>query len=349
MDVVHLALSDRLLTVTGTGADASRRIRQLDGGRLECVASPPTDPPTVFVGTFEGGVLRLDDDSVESLVVGDVSDGGGRSDGVDGLAGGNDPVTALTISPHDPAVVYAGTEPSRLYRSRDGGETWTHVDGIADLPSEPEWFFPPRPDTHHVRWIALDPFDADRLYVGIEAGAFLLSTDGGETWRERPRGSRRDNHSLETHPDREGLVYAAAGDGFARSTDGGETWDHPQVGLEHRYCWSVVADPGDPETVLVSAASGASQAHNQGTADSYVYRLRSEDAWERLEGTGLPTGEDVVRTVFATTGEPGVVYGANNTGLYRSTDFGDSWRPVPIEWDDAFERQVPRGMIVSGD
>ncbi|ELZ08903.1 hypothetical protein C479_12284 [Halovivax asiaticus JCM 14624] len=329
MDVVHLALPDTLLTVAGTGADASRRPRSPDAGRLECVASPPTDPTTVFLGTFEDGAVRLTDDTIEALDV-----------------GAGDAVMALAISPHDPAVVYAGTEPSRLYRSQDGGETWTHLAGLADVPSEPEWFFPPRPDTHHVRWIEIDPFDPDRLYVGIEAGAFLLSTDGGEGWQERPPGARRDNHSLATHPDRKGLVYAAAGDGFARSTDGGETWEHPQVGLDHRYCWSVVADPGDPESVLVSAASGASQAHRQGTAESYVYRLRSEDAWERLEETGLPTGDGVVRTVFATTDDPGVVYGANNTGLYRSSDFGDSWRPVPIEWDDAFETQTPRGIVV---
>ncbi|MFC3957829.1 WD40/YVTN/BNR-like repeat-containing protein [Halovivax cerinus] len=329
MVIVHLALDDRLLTVSDAGGAATLATTPLDTGRLECLAGASDDPRAVLVGTFERGCLRVTDDRVDDLDVGE-----------------DDPVMALSQSPHDAETYYAGTEPSRLYRSSDGGETWTHLDGIGELSSEPEWFFPPRPDTHHVRWIEVDPFDPDRLYVGIEAGAFLLSTDGGETWRERPAGARRDNHSLETSPDRDGLVYAAAGDGFARSIDGGETWDHPQVGLDHRYCWSVVADPGDPERVLVSSASGASKAHTPVSAESHVYRLDGEAAWERLDDRGLPTGDGVVRTVFSTTDETGVVYGANNRGLYRSGDFGDTWRAVPIEWDDAFERQVPHGMIV---
>ncbi|WP_290813045.1 hypothetical protein [Halovivax sp.] len=341
MPTVHVATEDRVLAVDHDGertdasdgerADASTT--RLDAGRLQCVAGPPDDPDRLYVGTFEEGCLRSTDggESFERLAV-----------------EGGDPVTALSISPHDPETVYVGTEPSRVYRTRDGGDSWSHLDGIADLPSESEWFFPPRPDTHHVRWIAVDPFDPDRLHVGIEAGAFVLSTDGGESWRERPEGSRRDNHSLATHPGREGLVYAAAGDGFARSTDGGETWDHPQVGLDHRYCWSVVADPGDPDAVLVSSAAGASSAHRHETAESHVYRTRGDEAWERLEDRGLPTGEGVVRTVFATGSEPGVVYGANNRGLFRTDDFGDAWARVRIEWDEALEEQVPRGMVVRG-
>ncbi|RQH01924.1 WD40/YVTN/BNR-like repeat-containing protein [Natrarchaeobius oligotrophus] len=315
MPTAYVALADRLLDCrdgTGTGEWTTRA--HLEGRRLECVAVSPDEPNRVFAGTFESGLFRRTD----------------RDGAFDRLETPfeSQAVTALAISPHDAETVYAGTEPSRVYRSRDGGDSWEHLDGLVDLPSEPEWYFPPRPHTHHVRWLAVDPFDPDRLYVGIEAGAFVLSTDGGETWRERPEGSRRDNHSLTTHPDREGLVYAAAGDGFAVSTDGGERWHRPQSGLDHRYCWSVVADPANPDAVLVSSASGASSAHRTESAESSVYRRRDGDDWSRLDDRGLPTGEGVVRAVFATT------------------DFGDSWSELPVAWSDDLTEKTPRGLAV---
>ena len=59
----------------------------------------------------------------------------------------------MAVSAADGAV-YAGTEPSALYRSDDGGETWHELESLLELPSRPTWSFPPRPWTSHVRWIA---------------------------------------------------------------------------------------------------------------------------------------------------------------------------------------------------
>ncbi|QLK27404.1 hypothetical protein HYG81_07335 [Natrinema zhouii] len=353
MTTVLVALRDRSLVCRGDGTDSddwSTKTR-LENMALECVAANPDAPTRIVVGTFGDGVFRSTDggetfDRLETEFVAEepAAAHGKTGDGTTGHE--SDPVMSVTVSPHDPQVVYAGTEPSRVYRSRDGGDSWARLSGLVDLPSSDEWYFPPRPDTHHVRWLEVDPFDPDRLYVGIEAGAFVYTPDGGDTWHERPEGARRDNHSLAAHPDREGRLYAAAGDGYAESDDGGESWRRPQAGLEHRYCWSVVPDPGDPDRVMVSSARSASTAHTTSRADSHVYRRDGADSsWERLEGRSLPTGEGVVRAVFATPGEPGVVFAVNNRGLFLTRDFGDSWGRVGIDWPDGLEDRTPRGLV----
>jgi photosystem II stability/assembly factor-like uncharacterized protein len=266
----------------------------------------------------------------------------------DGLHAGRDParldatgldghVTALAADSDD--TVWAGTEPSAVYRSTDGGRTWTERPGLTDLPSADGWSFPPRPHTHHVRWIEVDPASSDRLYVAVEAGALVRTGDGGETWRDRVPDGPRDTHSMATHPDRPGVAWAAAGDGFAVTADGGDSWSFAESGLSHTYCWSVAVDPGDPDRLLCSAASGASAAHRQ-PAESYLYRRMGDDPWERV--TGLPTGEGVTRAVLAADG-PGACYAASDAGVHRTEDWGATWEHVADAPEDAAVRGVALG------
>jgi len=327
MTTAYVALEDALFAAAD--GDRRRLFDAGDGGQLECVAADPDRPERLLCGTFEAGLWRS-------------TDGGAtwtRASGVEPPA-----VMSLALDPGDPDGVWAGTEPSRVYRSTDGGETWAERPGLTELPSAGEWSFPPRPDTHHVRWIEPDPGDPDRLYVGIEAGALVRTRDGGETWTDRVPGSRRDNHTIATHPDAPDRVWSAAGDGYAESRDRGETWDHPQEGLGHRYCWGLAVDPGDPETVLVSAASGARAAHR--TAESYLYRKRGGEEWERLDDRGIPTGDGVLRAVLAAGDAPGELYAANDRGLYRTADAGDSWERL-AGWPDGFDGQTVRGLAVA--
>ncbi|WP_440007652.1 WD40/YVTN/BNR-like repeat-containing protein [Halomicrococcus sp. SG-WS-1] len=295
-----------------------------DGVEPECVAATGS---TVFCGTFDDGLYRSTDGGESFERVGEETVG--------------ERVTSLSVGPD--GTVWAGTEPSAVYRSGDDGETWTEKEGLTDLPSASEWSFPPRPHTHHVRWIEPTPDDPDHLYVGIEAGGLVQTRDGGETWEDRVPGARRDNHSLTTHPDVPERAWAAAGDGYAETDDGGATWDHPQDGLGHRYCWSVAVDPGDPDTVLLSSASGPRSAHNADAAESYVYRKRDEE-WARLDG--LPTGEGVLRAVLAAGSDAGEAYAANNRGLFRTGDAGTTWSRLSVDWPAAFESRTVRGLAV---
>jgi len=334
----YAALSDRLLSLTDDGHTEPSIRERLVGHDLQSVAASPDRPDRAFVGTVESGIQRT-------------TDGGDTWERVSGI---DDRVTALAVSPHDPDVVWAGTEPSVVYRSTDGGDSWVACSPLTDLPSASDWSYPPRPDTHHVRWIEPDPHERDRLYVAVEAGALLRTGDGGETWTDRPEGARRDNHTLATHPDTPGRVYAAAGDGYAQSGDGGDTWAHPQTGLDHRYVWGVAVPRSDPDTVVVSAASGARSAHSVGAAESLVYRTtdaaragagRDDGVEWSLAMDGLPEPEGTVRSDLA-AGPDGRLYALNNNGIYRSDDAGERWDRLGVEWPTEYESGTPHGMVV---
>ena len=365
MPTIYAAMREALLVVDvepgsppgdGSPPDPTRR---LDGHDLECVAAHPEAPEQVLVGTFDSGLHRSTDGGETFERVG--------ADDIESEA-----VMAVAVDHGDPDLVWAGTEPSAVYRSTDGGATWEARPGISELPSEEGWYFPPRPHTHHVRWIEPAPDDPSRLYVGIEAGALVRTDDAGETWRDRPDGARIDNHSLATHPDAPGRVYAAAGDGYAVSDDGGDTWAYPQEGLEHTYCWSVAPAVDDPETVVLSSASGPRQAHSPPDATSYVYRRTSDgdggdgdggDGEDDSDGVGghdgddsgggwtrsmdgLPGPEGLARAVLDVDPGTGAFYALTNRGIFRSTDDGRSWTDLNVGWDEAFVSQTPRGLAV---
>lgn len=308
---------------------------------------------TLFAA-YPDRVLALDDGALSTDFEGDVQciDDGphgvyvGGSDGVyhrreagqwEHVAAVGD-VTSVTVAE---SGVWAGTEPSAVYHAEDGTE-FAQCSPLDDLPSSDDWAFPPRPSTHHVRWIEWTP---ERLYAAVEAGALLRSEDGGDSWRDRVPTGPLDTHSMATHPERPALAYAAAGDGFYVTEDGGDTWQTAEEGLDRTYCWSVVCDPTDPDALLASAAYGARSAHTFETADSAVFRRDSgADEWTRCEG--LPGPEGLLRAELAPTGESGEAVAATNHGIYRTPDWGASWERLTGDWPPALEDAAPRGVVV---
>jgi photosystem II stability/assembly factor-like uncharacterized protein len=239
-------------------------------------------------------------------------------------------VFSLAVSPADGAV-YAGTEPSRLFRSGDGGESWRALDALLELPSRPTWSFPPRPWTSHVRWIAPSPHDADLLLVGIELGGLMRSRDAGQSWQDHRPGAQPDVHSLAWHPHVPGRAYEAGGGGAAFSTDAGETWQPADEGRDRNYTWSVAVDPDDPDCWYVSASTGPFAAHGGRDPQARIYRRRDEEHWRPLAG-GLP--EPLQAMPYALLATDGRLFAGLADGqIWESRDRGDSWSPLQLEGD----------------
>ncbi|MCS7171868.1 MAG: hypothetical protein N0A24_00360 [Armatimonadetes bacterium] len=328
MATLVVGMEDTVLIVREHG-DGGRVEERLRGKRVTCVAADAARSGLVVCGTSGEGLWRSQDGGASWARVGE------------GVVGKS--VTALAAHA---GVLYAGTEPSAVFRSEDGGVTWRALPGLMGLPSCATWSFPPRPHTHHVRWIATDPYMPDFLFVAIEAGALVRSPDAGRTWLDRVAGGPYDAHTVLLHPRAPGRVYLAAGDGYFESRDRGGGWVRPEEGLRHRYLWSVAVHPGDPDTVLVSAAAGPYAAHHARGGESFIYRRAGGGLWHpATRGLPHPKGT-TVSTLLADPRRPGVVYAANNRGVYRSEDFGLHWERLEIPWDARYGSQRVEGLAV---
>ena len=359
MTRLYVAMDDAVAVVNGQNG-GWQFVERLHDVHPQCLAVDPFQPQRLYCGTFDNGLWRSDDAGESWQQVGA------------GIA--HQRVMSVAVSQAERVgtygVVWAGTEPSALYRSEDGGESWQELRGLQDIPSKPNWTFPPRPNGHHVRWIAPDPNVAERLFVAIEQGGIMRSLDEGKTWEDHNPAAQKDGHTLAMHKDAPGRLYEASGGedvkfrmfvrpawpplepnvimtagGFAETYDGGASWEAVTDGLQHHYLWGVAVDPADPDTIVASASIGPLQAH-RARATSFIYRRAATKSW-RIVSEGLPEPRGTkVSVLAANEAEPGVFYALNNQGIFRSNDAGVTWKALDVAWPQRFRKQHPQGLAV---
>jgi photosystem II stability/assembly factor-like uncharacterized protein len=280
-----------------------------------------------------GGLLAGADDGVYR------SGNGGQTWERVGLDGGV--VWEVAAAPTDPYLVYAGTSPPALFRSRDAGATWTEVPLVSAVPGAERWCLPGNPNGGRARTILFDPADPAAFRVGIEVGGICSTTDEGATWRYSMPGDNTDIHVLTRHPTRPEVVYATTGRGrlddavpywerevgLYGSEDNGQTWEYRWAGLEPRYTRPIAVDPRAPHAVTVAASPTAFSKHSDdGGAQAMLYQ--SEDGgrtWRSLgDAAHSPSAANVLAVAVAPDA-PGVVF--------AGTDLGEIWRVTPnAEW-----------------
>lgn len=306
-----LAVTDEGLVRIEVQAEHANVTQLRTDHRLQCLARDPRDDSVVYVGSRGEGVWMSTD---------------GGEEWADAELPERD-VFSLAVSPADGSV-YAGTEPSKLFKSTDKGGSWREMTGLQEIPSRHDWSFPPRPWTSHVRSIAPHPEDASLLIVGIELGGLMRSDDGGETWQDHRPGAQKDVHALAWHPVDGERAYEAGGGGAACSVDGGRTWEPADDGRDRHYTWALAVHPAIPDLWYVSACQSARDAHYGGNARARIYRRRGTGPWTPLSG-GLPDPLDSMPYALLHTGRR-LYAGLKNGQFYATGNDGDTWSRLDV-------------------
>jgi len=225
------------------------------------IAIDPADPDIIFAGTRPAALYRSTD--------------GGRNwrklpaEIVEECPNVGTPrVTALTVDPSDPRVVWAGIEVDGVRRSTDGGENWSRItNGIYDL------------DIHD---IAVTVYGATTVLTSTP-GEIFASADRGESWQGlgiRDQFSLRYCRGLAQKADDPETLFAATGNGAAgstgaiqRSRDGGRSWQKQTLPVEpNSPIWAFATHPADPGVIVACSHYG----------ELYLTR-DAGDSWRKLQ------------------------------------------------------------------
>ncbi|MFG2694314.1 WD40/YVTN/BNR-like repeat-containing protein [Kitasatospora sp. NPDC048407] len=238
-----------------------------------------------------------------------------------------------------PGVVYAGTEPAALFRSTDGGESFSLVDALWDHPQREHWGAGFGGQGMHT--VVTDPRDADVLAVAVSSGGVYRTTDGGRSWEPSNTGIRADFlpdrfpeygqcvHKMArdaADPDR---LYLQNHGGVYRSDDTGRTWESISGDLPADFGFGVAAHPHTSGTAYLFPLD-ADYARLPVERRCRVFRTTDAgETWQPLE-TGLPHENHygvVLRDALCTDdADPaGVYFGNRNGEVYGSADGGESW------------------------
>ncbi|MER5705292.1 exo-alpha-sialidase [Micromonospora sp. NPDC002296] len=250
--------------------------------------------------------------------------------------------------PAEPDVVWAGTEPSALFRSADGGRTFELVRGLWDHPHRTQWGAGFGGQAVHS--VLPHPRDPARLVVAMSTGGVYRSDDAGVSWAPGNTGIHARYlpdewpefgqcvHKVARDAGDPERLYAQNHHGVYRSDDAGRTWASIAAGLPSDFGFPMVAHPTRPGMIWSFPLVADSQRF---PVDHRCRVYRSADAggtWEPLSA-GLPDGPfypAVLRDAMcADDADPaGVYFGTRSGEVYASRDEGDSWSLVAAHLPD---------------
>jgi len=265
-------------------------------------------------------------------------------------------VSSLAIDPRSNDTVYLGAAEGGVWKTTDGGTTWTPLtDNQPSLAIGALTIDPSNPDT-----IYAGTGEEDFAYDSYNGTGILKSTDGGQTWTNTVGPFDQVSISgLSVNPTDSTTILASSSIGIFRSSDAGATWNSMLSGV----ATSVFFDPQQPQ-IAWAALGGIFGATANG-----VYRSADKGlTWARASGSApnsLPSGSAIGRiqvvnapgslnTAFAVMANPISGAGATLNGIYQTNDAGAHWNKLsgvpdfcnPQCWFDLVIEQNPENPLV---
>ena len=215
-------------------------------------------------------------------------------------------VTALAIDPFTPVTIYAGTQGLGIFKSIDGGESWTDINNGL-------------PYAYSSNILLIDPVTPTTIYSGG-----YMSTDGGESW------TAIEYPVIAIDPVTPTILYSGSWDPWDtfsgyKSTDDGENWTFFVNDFEYRNLVALAIDPVDTNTLYA-----ADRSKGPGIWDLFagnVYKSTDGgDSWLTINNglTGNYAHILVIDPLAATTLYASLL-GYGVYGLYKTTDGGENW------------------------
>ena len=155
-------------------------------------------------------------------------------------------IYALAIDPATPSTLYAGTYGRGVFKSANGGASWSAANtGLTNT---------------NVRALAINPATPSTLYAGtwddVSVGGVFKSTDGGAAWSAVNSGlTTTDVRALVIDPATPSTLYAGT-ESVYKSTNGGALWTAANTGLTNPYVNALAIDPTTPSTLYAGTRGG---------------------------------------------------------------------------------------------
>ncbi len=292
--------------------------RSLDGGKTwttfrvpdqdaYAIAIDPADPKRVYAG----GRGQSHQISVSS-------DGGQTWRGI-GAGLPERSFDQLLIPPQRPGTLYGLLGFNEVWKSTDAGETFEPLPKVAGMSA-----------TDDAR-IVLDPSHPDRPWLVGEGGVHRSDEYGN--WDSFTRGTGDwQARALAIDPrDGENLLLGMAGDGVYRSEDGGQNWRPSRRGLNAGWIERLYAVPGQ-DGLWAQTTVG-------------LFRRLPDGSWDEVRQPFSRSGAAEPNAIVFDRHAPGVLLGVDDRDLWRSTDGGTSWKPLPNPPKEPSLRQMMQGII----